>query len=151
MIQVLCIFIIVLLVLGGVAIVCRADTIDFDKLLCAVIEVESGGDSTVVNFKSECIGLCQIHPSGALAEWNNHNKAQYTKQDLFNAEVNTKIGKWYLKRLHDYYDCITIDEILAAYNFGIGNLRRYGMDKLPKETRGYIKKVNNYYSKKEKS
>lgn len=31
--------------------------------------------------------------------------------------------------------------VLAAYNWGIGNLNKQGMDKMPAETRGYLQKI----------
>ncbi|GAB2938286.1 transglycosylase SLT domain-containing protein [Hafnia psychrotolerans] len=36
-----------------------------------------------------------------------------------------------------------LDKTLASYNFGIGNVRKYGMGLLPKETRNYIPKVRS--------
>jgi hypothetical protein len=63
--------------------------------------------------------------------------------------VNTKVAKWYFGKLEGYlkhYNIPVTDEhLLAAYNWGIGNLRKWyeaGADpsKLPSETRGYIEK-----------
>jgi len=48
----------------------------------------------------------------------------------------------YLKKLHDRFG--SWNEALAAYNTGPTNLRKYGMDKLPKETRDYLKKINKF-------
>ena len=35
-----------------------------------------------------------------------------------------------------------VDEALASYNWGSGNVAKYGMDSLPKETRDYLKKYH---------
>jgi soluble lytic murein transglycosylase-like protein len=46
-----------------------------------------------------------------------------------------------LKNLLDRYDG-SVSLALAAYNWGMGNIERHP-EKLPKETRSYIARVNN--------
>ena len=64
---------------------------------------------------------------------------------------NVKIGTWYLHRLHDHYNCDTIEKILMAYNWGIGNCRKHNFDlsKAPKETRDYVVKIMKLYNKED--
>jgi len=97
-------------------------TINWDKLISAVIQVESGGDYNAVSPQG-CIGLMQINPNGALAEWNNttyqdrhytyysdgtsfleyRQHEKYTRHDLLNMDINIKIGTWYLHRIEEHY------------------------------------------------
>jgi len=106
--------------------------------------IESGGNPNAINKKSGAMGLFQIMPNGALAEWNNFNpKEQYSDRDLFNPEVSTKIASWYMNKripsmLKTYKIPDTIDNRLIAYNFGIGNLK--SGKPLPSETINYLKK-----------
>jgi len=69
------------------------------------------------------------------------------RKDLFNSKVNIFIGTWYLLRLQDHYKCPTIEHLLASYNGGITRLRRndWDIEKMPRETRDYVKKVMRLY------
>jgi len=137
----------------------RAEDIDWDRLVGAVIRVESGGNSSAVS-SAGAIGLMQITPNGAMAEFNNldlrtrgainiydEQYDSYKIADLFNIERNIFLGTWYLHRLHDHYRCDTIEKILMAYNWGIGNCRKVDFDltKAPRETKNYVKKVMAIY------
>ncbi len=74
--------------------------------------------------------------------------------DLNNPRENIELGCYYIRYLIDYYDG-NVDVALAAYNGGMGNVdkwlrsKKYSDDgktlkKIPfKETREYVKKVNN--------
>jgi soluble lytic murein transglycosylase-like protein len=100
-----------------------------------------------------------------LTEWNedeSHKKwdcafnkcfnSQHSDPQLFIPEINKQIGTWYLKRIWEHYlphykIPQTIDNLLIAYNWGIGNLNKWykaGADykKLPTETKNYIKKYH---------
>ena len=70
----------------------------------------------------------------------------YELKDLFDPKINKKIGSWYLRELYLRYKCETIEEILCAYNWGIGNLRKKGIKKAPRETRQYVRKVLKLYN-----
>lgn len=124
----------------------------------AIEEIESSGNPKAHNRKSGARGLRQITPV-VLEEWNAfHPKEQYNLDGLFNEEINRKIGNWYLDKkipryLKDFGLKDSIENRLAAYNWGIGNLRkisdaRENFDKLPKETRDYITKYERLTSSK---
>jgi len=51
-------------------------------------------------------------------------------------------GSKYLKQLLDKYDG-DLDHALAAYNWGQGNVDRYGLEKMPEETRNYLAKIKS--------
>ncbi len=117
-------------------------SINYDK----IIEIESSGNPLAYNKHSKARGLMQITPI-VLKEWNKFNAQKHTSDDLFNPEINKKIGEWYLDRIKDHYLPHykieqNIDNILIAYNWGIGNLKKYLSEnsELPLGTQGYIKK-----------
>lgn len=74
--------------------------------------------------------------------------------DIYNPADNIEFGCYYIRYLIDYYNG-NVDVALAAYNGGMGNVdkwlsnKNYSDDgktlkKIPfKETREYVKKVNN--------
>lgn len=110
-------------------------------------DIESSGDPLAFNRYTKARGLYQITPI-ALEDWNQNNKMKrYSRDDLFNPKVNHEIADWYMNHripqmLTSYKKPVTVDNILASYNFGIGHV--VDNAPLPKETKDYIKK---YYSK----
>lgn len=135
-----------------------------------IVKLESSGDPHAYNKKSGCIGLMQINPNGALADYNqqygivildNHTGAThrsssdlYNTGDLYNPRVNVKIGEWYIniripEMLEEFSINDTVENRLIAYHWGIGNLFKYdrGKKKLPKETKSYIAKYKREVTK----
>ena len=117
---------------------CHAETINVDK----IIRIESSGRSHVISqdgFSS--IGLMQVSPC-VLKEYNQYKKTNYTTKDLFNKEINVKIGTWYLTKripqmLRHYKTPVTTDNIIIAYNAGIKNAVS---GRVPRITKAYLKK-----------
>lgn len=113
--------------------------------LQAIKQIESGGNPAAYNRTSQARGLYQITPI-CLADYNQYHKhnqhRDIREEDLFDPVVNEKIAAWYLYHripaLLDHYGLqITTDNILWAYNAGIGKVK----DRiLPPETREYIQK-----------
>ena len=117
-----------------------------DRLIAAIIEVESGGNPYAVS-KAGCIGLMQISEI-VVKEFSKYAPSGFLcGLDLYNHYDNKSIGTWYLNRLKDHYGCDSIEKVLAAYNGGITRLRRYNYDisRMPAETRAYVKKVLKIY------
>ena len=127
-------------------------------LVRAVIYQESGFDPRKRGRAGE-IGLMQVLPSGAAAEWARVNKCpRPTEAELFDVETNLDIGCWYLaramERWRDYDHRIEL--ALAQYNAGGKRARRWAPpDKhgevLPRvdiaSTKNYITKImERYYS-----
>ena len=88
-------------------------------------------------------GMFQFMPATA-KEW------KVNVEDPFDsAKGAAKYYSWLLKRHNN-----DINEAMAAYNWGTGNVGKKGMSKLPKETRDYVSKINsfmnNYNSEKKK-
>jgi hypothetical protein len=103
------------------------------SLIKAVIQAESGGNPLAVS-PAGARGLMQLMP-GTAAELGVTNS--------FDPAQNIMAGTSYLRRLLDRYRG-DVKLALAAYNWGMGNLEKRP-EAMPKETRNYIAKVENYY------
>ena len=107
-----------------------------------VIDIESSGRWDAYNPMSNARGLGQITPI-ALKDWNALNPGEtYNLAQLFDPQINQKIAYWTLTQripqmLQAYRLAVTPENVLWAYNAGIGRVRQ-GIK--PKETREYIKK-----------
>lgn len=125
-------------------------------LVAAIIFVESHFDPEAVSSKGAA-GLMQIMPG--TGQWiASRMNLQLNSDDLFDPEVNIRLGCWYLNHLFQEFkgDIILV---LAAYNGGKGNVRnwleegvwegkRTEIQKIPfPETRKYILDVEAVYKK----
>jgi soluble lytic murein transglycosylase-like protein len=98
-------------------------------LVKAVIHAESLFDRTAVS-RVGAQGLMQLMPS----------TARYLEvADPFDASANIHGGTRFLAYLQNKFS--TLDQVLAAYNAGEGNVRRYGGIPPFPETQAYVKKV----------
>lgn len=96
-------------------------------LVKALIRKESGFYAGAVGKDGE-IGLMQVHPGGAVAEWARIKKIlPPAPAELFDVELNLDIGCWYLaagiKRYENYRCCVEL--ALARYNAGAKNSDRW--------------------------
>lgn len=116
--------------------------------LGTIIYIESAGNSKAISYKGAKYGrgLCQISEI-MLKDYNDYHSIKYTVDDLFDSEINKKIAVWALDiripQMLKYYKLeVNTFNILAAYNWGIGNLRDYYRNSkdMPQETKDYIKK-----------
>jgi len=99
----------------------------------AVRKAESNGNPFAFNPKSGAMGADQIMPA-------NVAKLGGGTLNPLNPDDAGKMKGMLLSQIKQRYGNDT-DKILASYNWGQGNLEKYGMDKMPKETRDYIAKV----------
>lgn len=101
-------------------------------LIKAVALVESGFDPHAESPKG-AQGLMQLMPATA---------AQYGVEDAFDPLQNLRAGTIHLRRLLDEFggDLVLA---LAAYNAGSGAVRRHGGVPNYRETREYVRKVND--------
>lgn len=100
------------------------------ELVRALIRKESGFDPYAKGKAGE-IGLMQILPSGAVADWARVNQKKVPSgSQLYNVKLNLEIGCWYLGRaLNKWknYRCGT-ELALAEYNAGAKNASRWKPD-----------------------
>lgn len=127
-------------------------------LVRALIRQESKFNPREVGRKGE-IGLMQLLPSGAAAEWARINKCPPpSRQELFSPELNLEIGCWYLaraiRRWHRYR-CGT-EMALAQYNAGEKNVLRWKPDSFDGDflsriswpgTKKYVSKIISHFRK----
>lgn len=99
-------------------------------MLSAVQQQESGGDSSAVSPKG-AVGDFQIMPATA---------KQYGIDPTDPAQA-AKGAAAMLGDLSKKYDG-DVPSMLAAYNWGQGNLDKHGIENAPPETKNYIKKVS---------
>ena len=100
------------------------------ELVRAVVRKESGFDPYAKGKAGE-IGLMQILPSGAVADWARVNQKKVPSgSQLYDVKLNLEIGCWYLGRALDKwknYRCGT-ELSLAEYNAGAKNSIRWKPD-----------------------
>ncbi len=107
---------------------CDEYAVDYD-MVKAVIQTESSWNHKAVS-TSGAIGLMQILPTTAMAEFNT------PEQDLYDPYVNVTVGIKYLSHLNNHFD--DIDATLTAYSHGPTITKKYSSN--------YIK--NNFYVKR---
>jgi soluble lytic murein transglycosylase-like protein len=103
------------------------------NLIISVMKAESDFDPHCTS-KKGAMGLMQLMPETA---------KELGVENPYDPYENVMAGTKYLKGLLKRYDNDT-NSTLAAYNWGMGNLER-NPEKLPRETRTYIARVNKFY------
>lgn len=106
-------------------------------LIHAVIQKESGYNPAATSTK-RARGLMQLTPETARFV-GVRNSAH-----LYDPQTNINAGAAYLKYLMTSHD--TVDEVLAAYNAGPGNVRKYNGVPPFSETRRYIQDVKKFFA-----
>ena len=104
-------------------------------------KIESGGNALAYNRHSGARGLYQITTT-CLMDYNKYHKNKYSKQDLFNPEINAIVANWYINKripemLKHFKRPDTVDNRLISYNCGISCVIK---GHIPRETRDYIDK-----------
>lgn len=102
------------------------------ELVAAVVQTESNFRPTARS-RAGARGLMQLVPR--TGRWMGAT-------NLNNPADNVRAGAKYLKYLNERFDGDQ-KKVLAAYNAGEGNVRRYGGIPPFRETRNYVKKVTN--------
>ncbi len=125
------------------------------EFVCAVIKTESGFDPNATSNRSAS-GYMQIIEKTAMWGSEELKIENFSYNDIYDPELNIKIGTWYLKKLVDQFG--TYDTALAAYNAGSGNVEKWlksdeysddgvNLKNIPYgETKRYVKKVNRNYN-----
>ena len=111
------------ILLGIIMGSCRAEEIDINK----IIQIESSGNPHAYNKNSGCIGLMQINPKGALADWNYKEKKESDKIIKAHEKEWEKYNKCQDEELNNlsgvgvYYSACFI----PALPFGLFSIKTY--------------------------
>ncbi len=90
-----------------VAFVFNSEPVDaYDRLIKAVIQVESLGDTLAYNLTEEAIGAFQIRPI-RLRDYNQRTGNNYKSEDCYNFQISKEIFLYYAKQT-DFPDYETI-------------------------------------------
>lgn len=119
-----------------------------EKFIEALIAIESSNDPRAHNKKTGARGLTQITPR-AWHDLVRHFPKKYNhlvyRRDIFSPHIAKAAGNDYLLIIQHYLKKkdipVTLDTVIAVYNWGIGNLRQHGLPRMPLETQQYIKKM----------
>lgn len=125
-------------------------------MVCAVIHTESRFRPLAVS-RLGALGLMQLMPDTGI--WiGDHLGLDLAESDLTDPEINIRLGCWYLRYLLDHFEG-DYALALAAYNGGIGNVRKWladpdlsgdgkHLDHIPfTETAEYIGKVERAWER----
>ena len=124
-----------------------------ESLVWAVIKTESGFDSSAESDRG-AVGLMQLMPDTFNEITTTRLKEGLDVGMRYDPETNIRYGTYYLSYLYERYG--DWDKVIAAYNWGLGNLddwlaKGHTIDDIPvKETANYLKKVNKAKEKYEK-
>lgn len=118
----------------GQLIYAEAKRNDLDPALVAAMVQQESRFIPTARSHAGAQGLMQLVPR--TGKWMG-------AKNLMNPAENVKAGTKYLKYLNERFDG---DErkVIAAYNAGEGNVKRFGGVPPFKETRNYLTKVNSY-------
>lgn len=133
-----------------------AKEFDLDPLLVfSIIKVESNYDKYAISSK-DAKGLMQITDKTGTWASEELDLKDFSTSNLFDPEINIKIGCWYLNRLNKEFDG-NLALTITAYNGGSGRVRKWlkdkafsnngkNLEKIPFiETDKYVKKVIKEY------
>ena len=124
-----------------------------EDLVYAIIKAESNFDENAVS-ASNAKGLMQLMYATA-EEVAEQCGIELTEENIFDPEINIKIGCWYLNKLYKEFG--RLDLVIAAYNGGSGNVNKWlnddsyskdgkSLDLIPfEETSMYVKKITKNY------
>jgi hypothetical protein len=75
---------------------------------------------------------------------NNKNGTSFTMEDMYDAEKSAEFIHYYIKTISRSQHVNTLDDLVIAYNWGLGNLKKYknGELVLPEQTEDYIAMLN---------
>lgn len=112
-----------------------------------IASIESSNDPKAENSRTGARGLTQIMQP-TWEEMVEKMGVDWSWDEAFDADKNLRVGMYYMNieipRLLRHYNIEdTVENRLVAYNWGVGNLSKVGIEGAPQETVDYIKKYAN--------
>ena len=126
------------------------------SLVSAIIKCESSFDPAAIS-RVEARGLMQIMPDTGVWLAGKLDIADYNPERLYEADLNIRMGAYYLAYLSDVFSGSPV-MVAAAYHAGDGNVKRWALshaedlktitaEQIPAEdTRSYVRKVMDAYA-----
>ncbi len=91
--------------------------------LSAIAKIESSGNPLAIGDNGKAIGMYQLHKA-VVIDYNKATGSNYRHKDMLDASIANKVANWYfgdLARMLRYYGKpVTVENVLTAYNIGIG-------------------------------
>ncbi len=128
-----------------------------ENLVYSIIKAESKFDEKAISRRG-AKGLMQI--ADITKNWAIQELNLDSEIDIYDPEINIKIGCWYLNTLYKEFG--KTDLVITAYNGGSGNVKKWlsskdysfdgeNLNTIPfPETDKYLEKVNKYYKQYDK-
>lgn len=86
-------------------------------VIVGLINTESGGNANTRGSKGE-IGLMQLYPEGAIADWRKKFGVVYSDEFFKNSANNIKVGAWFLAEIHRRTGANWLNTPIHAYQVG---------------------------------
>jgi hypothetical protein len=81
-----------------VAYICSAEPVDaYDRLIKAIVKVESAGDTLAYNLSEEAVGAFQIRPI-RLLDYYQRTGIIYKSKDCYNFEISKEVFLYYARQ-----------------------------------------------------
>ena len=111
------------------------------NLIKAIMLIETGMKPVKNKWGFEGFPQTQQHIIDGV---NKRNKTSFTMQDMYDAEKSAEFIYYLLKGIQRSMYVEDIDDMVIAYNWGMGNLGKYkrGETKLRKQAEDYVKMIN---------
>jgi hypothetical protein len=111
------------------------------NMIKAIMLIETGMNPKVNHLGFEGFPQTKEHIVKAV---NKRNKTKFYMKDMYNAKQSAKYIHYYVKTIKKSKYVKTSDDIIIAYNWGIGNLGAYknGEKTLPSESKNYVAMMN---------
>jgi hypothetical protein len=115
------------------------------RLVMAVLMVESDFDPNSTNSKSGAMGIGQLMPG--TADWMGVRNAYDATDNLYGSIklLRTHLDQYYTQTRGDGASALVL--ALAAYNAGIGAVKKYGGVPPYRETQAYVARVITIYNR----
>lgn len=110
-------------------------------LLKAIMIIETGMNPVKNKWGFEGFPQTKIHTIESI---NQRNGTAFTMNDMYDAEKAAEFIHYYLKTVQKSMHVNSLEDMIIAYNWGIGNLGKYkrGEKKLAQQPKDYVNMLN---------
>lgn len=110
----------ILIIMAFTATINAQASIDINRIAM----IESSGNINAIGDNGKAIGLYQLH-APVVKDYNLKHGTAYSHKQMHDKVISSKVCDWYLnveipRLLKHYKKAVTTDNVLTAYNIGIG-------------------------------